>query len=312
MTTGVIQGNESSTRLVIAISGSTGLIGSALVRYFEERGSEVRPLVRRAARSPREITWDHQRGTVDASRLEGIDGVINLAGENLAQRWSDDVKRRIRESRINGTSALARAIASLATKPRVFLSGSAIGIYGSRRDDIVDESSILGSDFLASVCKEWEAAALPASEAGVRVAALRTGLVLSRDGGVLGKLLLPFRLGVGGPIGDGKQWMSWIALSDYVRAIAMLLQNASMTGPVNLVSPNPVTNEELSRTLARVLARPAFFRVPKMALKAVYGEMAEDTLFASQRVRPRRLLEAGFSFDCPTLEGALRALLAPA
>jgi uncharacterized protein len=306
MTTGVIQGRETSTRLVVAISGSSGLIGSALVHRVERTGGEVRRIVRRAARSPQEVSWDPVRGTIDADALEGVDAVVNLAGENLAQRWTDDVKRRIRDSRVQGTSLLARTLATLAVKPRVFLSGSAIGAYGDRGDEVLDESSALGSDFLASVCKAWEDAAEPAADAGIRLVKLRTGIVLSRDGGALPKMLLPFRFGVGGRLGSGRQWMSWIALADYVDAVAFLLGAESISGPVNLVAINPVTNDEFTHTIARVIGRPAIFRVPSFAMKLVLGEMAEDTVLASQRVAPRRLLDAGFEFSFPTLESALR------
>jgi uncharacterized protein len=293
--------------MVVAISGSSGLIGSALVHRIERSGGEVRRLVRRAARSPGEVAWDPARGTIDADALEGVDAVINLAGENLAQRWTDAIKRRIRDSRVQSTTLIARTLATLAGKPRVFLSGSAIGIYGDRGGEVLDESSALGDDFLASVCKEWEAAAEPAVDAGIRVVNLRTGIVLSREGGALPKMLLPFRFGVGGKIGSGRQWMSWIALADYVDAVMFLLTNESMRGPVNLVSVTPVTNDEFAHTIARVLGRPAVFAVPSFAMKLVMGEMAEDTVLASQRVAPRRLLDGGFQFVFPTLESALRS-----
>jgi uncharacterized protein (TIGR01777 family) len=300
---------SSPTDMTVAVTGSTGLIGSAVVQALTQRGTVVRPLVRRPAQNENEISWDPEHETIDAARLEGVDAVINLAGESLAQRWSDTAKRRIRDSRVKGTAALSRAIASLAMKPRVMLSGSAIGIYGLRGDETLDESSTLGSDFLASVASEWEAATKPAVDAGIRVVYLRSGLVLSPNGGVLAKLLTPFRLGVGGRLGDGKQWMSWIGLTDYVEAVTFLLDTASIAGPVNLVSPNPVTNDEFRRVLARVLRRPAFFHVPRAAFTLTMGEMAEATVLASQRVRPRRLLEAGFNFTLPTLEAALRAEL---
>jgi uncharacterized protein (TIGR01777 family) len=300
----------SSALMTIAISGSTGLIGSAAIRALQQRGHAVRPIVRRAARADTEISWDPQRKTIDVTGLNGVDAVINLAGEPLSQRWSDRVKQRIRESRVDGTATLARAIASLETKPAVMLSGSAIGIYGRQRgDETLDESSRLGDDFLASVAKDWEAATKPAVDAGIRVVNLRTGLVVSPDGGALEKMLPPFRLGVGGRFGDGRQWMSWIALTDYVSALAFLLDAASIAGPVNLVAPNPVTNEEFTRVLGRVLRRPAIIHVPRAALTLALGEMAEATVLASQRVRPRRLLEAGFNFSLPTLEAALRAEL---
>jgi uncharacterized protein (TIGR01777 family) len=292
--------------MVVAISGSTGLIGSALAHRIERRGGEVRRLVRRPARTPSEVSWDPTRGTIDVDGLEGVDAVINLAGENLAQRWTDAIKRRIRDSRVQGTALIAKTLASLDRKPPVFLSGSAIGVYGNRGDEILDESSALGDDFLASVCKEWEAAAEPAVDAGIRVVNLRTGIVLSRDGGALPKMMLPFRFGVGGKIGSGRQWMSWIALSDYLEAVAFLLATKSMRGPVNLVSITPVTNDEFTHTIARVLGRPAVFAVPSFAMKLMMGEMAEDTVLASQRVAPRRLLDGGFEFSFPTLESALR------
>ena len=296
--------------MTIAISGSTGLIGSAAARAFERRGHDVRPIVRRAARTDSEISWDPERKTIDVTRLNGVDAVINLAGEPLSQRWSDRVKQRIRESRVDGTVTLARAIASLETKPPVMLSGSAIGIYGRNRgDETLDEASSLGDDFLASVAKDWEAATQPAVEAGIRVVNLRTGLVVSPNGGALEKMLPPFRLGAGGRFGDGKQWMSWIALGDYIAALAFLLDTPAIAGPVNLVAPNPVPNEEFTSVLARVLRRPAIFHLPRAALKLALGEMAEATVLASQRVRPRCLLEAGFNFSLPTLEAALRAEL---
>ena len=307
MTIGVIQGRETSIRLVVAISGSSGLIGSALVHRIERHGGQVRRLVRRAARSSAEVSWDPTRGVIDADSLEGVDAVINLAGENLAQRWTDDIKRRIRDSRVQSTTLLAKTIATLAGKPKVFLSGSAIGVYGSRGDEMLDESSSLGDDFLASVCKDWEAAAEPAADAGIRVVNLRTGIVLSNEGGALPKMVLPFRFGVGGKIGSGRQWMSWIALADYIDAVALLLTTESMRGPVNMVSINPVTNEEFAHTIARVLGRPAMVPVPSFALKLMMGEMAEDTVLASQRVAPRRLLDGGFQFTFPTLESALRS-----
>jgi uncharacterized protein len=310
MTSQVLEGRESWTRMVIAISGSSGLVGSALVRALASRGNEVRRIVRGTPRSPTDIAWDVERGTIDRAKLEGVTAVINLAGENLAQRWTAATRRRIRESRVAGTAALARALAEMSAKPRVLLSGSAIGIYGSRGDEILDETSAPGNDFLADVCKAWEGATAPASDAGIRVVLLRTGIVLSRDGGALTKMLLPFKLGLGGHFGSGRQWMSWIAIDDYPRVVTHLLGAEAVSGPVNVVSPNPVTNAEFSRVLARVLSRPSFIPVPKIALDLLFGEMAEDTVLASQRVVPRRLLETGFDFQQPTLESALRGVLA--
>ena len=309
LTAKILDGRDVWPRGAVAISGASGLIGSALVREFTSRGAEVRPLVRHAPRGPHEIAWDIDAGTIDAAKLEGVGAVIHLAGENLAQRWSSEVKRKIRDSRVKSTTLLARTLASLSTKPAVLLSGSAIGIYGSRGDEILDESSPLGDDFLAKVCKEWEAASAQAADAGIRVISLRTGLVLSKDGGLLRKLLLPFRAGVGGKLGSGDQWVSWIGLADYVRAVAHLIDSDSAKGPVNLVSPNPVTNQEFTDLLARVLKRPSLFSVPAFAMKLAMGEMAEETALASQRVQPGRLLQIGFEFQQPTLESALRDAL---
>jgi uncharacterized protein (TIGR01777 family) len=292
--------------MVIAISGSSGLIGSALAGALEARGHSIKRLVRRAARGDDEISWDPSRGQLDTRRLEGVDAVVNLAGENLARRWTPAARTRIRSSRVNGTAILARALAAMPAKPRVMLSGSAVGIYGTRGDEILDESSELGDDFLASVCRDWEGATEPAADAGIRVVRLRTGIVLSRHGGALAKMLLPFRVGLGGRLGDGRQWMSWIALTDVIAALAFLLRAESVSGAVNLVGPNPVTNADFARTLGYVLGRPSLIPVPKFALALLLGQMGEDTVLASQRVRSRRLLENGFKFKLPTLESALR------
>ena len=302
--------HESWPGTVVAITGSSGLIGSALARALESHGHVIKRLVRRPANNANEIAWDPLRGQLDPRALEGVEVVVNLAGESLDKRWTTATKTLIRDSRVKGTALLARTIASLPTKPLVFLSGSAMGIYGSRGDETLDEASTLGNDFLASVCKEWEAATAPAADAGIRVVNLRTGLVLARHGGALRKMLLPFQLGIGGRLGDGRQWTSWIALSELVDALSFAIRRDSVAGPVNLVAPNPVTNREFARTLGYVLGRPAFIPVPHFALKLVFGEMAEGTILASQRMRPRRLLEHGFDFALPTLERALRAVLA--
>jgi hypothetical protein len=309
MTPSVLDGRESWTRMVIAISGSSGLIGSALVRALGAHGHDVRRIVRGAPSAATDIAWDVEHGTIDAARLDGVEAVIHLAAENLAQRWTSAARRRIRESRVAGTAALARALAEMERKPRVLLSASAVGVYGNRGDETLDEQSATGNDFLAEVCTAWEAATAPAKDAGIRVVLLRSGLVLSRDGGVLAKMLTPFKLGIGGHLGSGRQWMSWISMDDYSRAVNFLLATTAISGPVNVVAPNPVTNAEFTRTLGRVLARPSFFPVPKLALNLLLGELAHDTVLASQRVVPRRLLEAGFDFQHPTLESALRAAL---
>jgi uncharacterized protein len=235
--------------------------------------------------------------------------VVHLAGEPVAQRWTPDRKAAIRDSRVQGTSLLARTIAAVGGPRPVFLSGSAVGFYGDRGDELLDESSGPGTDFLATVCQEWEAATRPAADAGARVVLLRTGIVLHPDGGALERLLVPFRLGVGGPIGSGRQWMSWITLEDELRAIAHAMWTESVRGPVNLVAPTPVTNAEFAATLGRVLTRPALLPVPRFALELLYGEMADATILAGQRAMPRVLLGSGFGYAHPTLEQGLRALL---
>ena len=303
---------SSTTSSFVAISGATGLIGSALAARLRARSVRVRRLVRTAhPQSPDDIVWDPMRGVLSPNDLEGAEAVVHLAGEPLAHRWTDARKRAIRESRVRGTELVARTIAALDRRPRVLLSGSAIGIYGDRGDEPVDEESALGSGFLAGVTREWEAASVAAADAGVRVVLLRTGIVLSPNGGALERLLLPFRLGVGGPIGSGRQWMSWISLEDHVRAMEHALATTGMHGAVNLVSPNPVTNAEFAATLGRVLSRPALVPAPAFALELVYGEMARATILAGQRVLPKMLLRAGFHFAHPTLEQALRYELGP-
>lgn len=291
---------------MILISGASGLIGPALLGALRTGGRATKRLVRRPATRADEVSWYPDRGEIDPRAMDGVDAVVNLAGENLSQRWTSSARRRIRDSRIQSTMLLARAMAQANPRPRVLVSASAMGIYGTHRDDPIDESASLGDDFLASVCKDWESAAKPAAEAGVRVAFSRTGLVLARDGGVLAKILLPFRLGLGGTLGSGRQWMSWIALTDIVGALRFMIDHESLAGPVNVVAPNPVTNAEFTDVLGRVLGRPTFTTVPAFALKLALGQMAEDTALASQRVVPRRLNDAGFHFELPALEAALR------
>ncbi|HXT19049.1 MAG TPA: TIGR01777 family oxidoreductase [Gemmatimonadaceae bacterium] len=286
-------GTERRAR-VVAISGSSGLVGSALTRSLEASGHSVRHL---------------GRGAAAATGLDGADVVVNLAGENIAQRWSASAKRRIRESRVVTTTSIAEAMASMPHGPRVLVSGSAIGIYGSRGDELLDEASTLGDDFLASVCRDWEAATEPALGAGARVVHLRTGIVLSPHGGALAKMLPAFRLGAGGRMGSGRQWMSWISLPDMVRAIEFVIEHADANGAVNIVAPGPVTNAEFTTVLARVLHRPAVVPVPKFALSLMFGEMADGTVLASQRVTPTRLERLGMEFEHPVLESALRAVL---
>ena len=301
----------SSTAPFVAITGASGMIGRALVARLQSNGRRVRPLVRSArAESPDDIVWDPMQGVLEPRDLEGAEAVVHLAGEPIAQRWTGSRREAIRESRVRGTELLARTIATLERKPRVLLSGSAIGYYGDRGDEPVDEESTPGTDFLAGVAREWEASTAAASGAGVRVVLLRTGIVLSPHGGALERLLPPFRLGVGGQIGTGRQWMSWIALHDHVSAMEHALATTGLHGPVNLVSPNPVTNAEFAATLGRVLDRPALVPVPSFALELLYGEMARATILAGQRVLPRALLRTGFEFAHPTLDEALRFELA--
>lgn len=300
-------------RRTVAVTGASGLIGSALVRSLRADGHEVRRLVRGTPRPDRgEIGWDPAAGRVDAEGLAGVDAVVHLAGENVGKRWTAEVKRRIRESRVRGTSLLAGTLAALPRPPRVLVSASAIGYYGDRGEETLTEGSGAGDDFLAEVGEAWEAAAEPAARAGIRVVLPRTGVVLTPEGGALERMLPVFRLGLGGRLGDGRQWMSWVSLPDVVRAFSYAVDTDSLSGPVNVVAPEPVTNAEFTRTLGRVLGRPTPAFVPRTALRLAFGEMADATLLASQRVLPARLLEAGFRFRHPSLEGALRAVLGEA
>ncbi|MCU0270279.1 MAG: TIGR01777 family oxidoreductase [Acidimicrobiales bacterium] len=295
----------------IAVTGSSGLIGTALCRALERDGHRVRRVVRRAVRDGESaIAWDPAAGTVDAAAFEGLDGVIHLAGAGIGdKRWSEDYKREILESRTRSTDLLARTLAGLERKPSVFVSGSAIGIYGDRGDELLTEQSPPGSGFLADVVVAWEAAARPAVEAGIRVPFVRTGIVLSPDGGALPKLLPLFKAGVGGKMGSGRQWWSWISLPDELAAIRWLLDH-DVAGPVNLTAPAPVTNAEFTKVLARVLKRPAVLPVPAFGPKLLRGaELAQELLFNSQRVQPSVLETEGFPFLHADLEAALRTLL---
>jgi len=294
----------------ILVAGASGLVGSALIPSLESDGAEINRLVRSSPKA-NEIEWHPNHGGIDATRLEGFDAIINLAGENIAEgRWTDEKKRKIRDSRVDGTHRLSEAIAKLATKPRVFLCASATGFYGDRDDEILDETSDSGGGFLANVCRDWEGATESAAKAGVRVVNLRFGPILAREGGMLGKMLTPFKLGMGGKVGSGKQYMSWVAIDDVVGAIKLALPDESIHGPLNVVSPNPVTNEEFTKTLGEVLSRPTVMSIPAFAARLAFGEMADEMLLVSQRVAPKKLNEAGYQFKHPELESALRHYLA--
>ena len=288
----------------IAVTGASGLIGSALVGYLKSQGHTVQRLVRRAAVSSEEITWDPIAGTVDMEALAGVDAVIHLAGAGVSdKRWTKKYKSEILNSRLLGTTTIAKAVAIV--KPQVFISASAIGWYGESGYRAVIESDRVGDDFLAAVCHEWESAADLAGD--VRTVKLRTGLVLDPTGGALGKMLPIFRFGLGGKLSNGKQWWSWITLHDQIRAIAFLLEN-KVSGPVNLTSPNPVTNSEFTAGLARAMHRPALFPVPAIALKIVLGGFSAEVL-GSKKVMPQVLTEAGFTFDYPHISSALEKLV---
>lgn len=294
-------------RLRVALSGASGFIGSALASFLEAGGHDVLRLVRRPPERRGEIGWDPLRGPRDPRALEGLDAVVHLAGESLAAgRWTRARKERILRSRADGTRLLARALRSLARPPRVFLSASAIGFYGSRGEEELVEASERGSGFLADVCQAWEEAAVEAAQAGVRVVRARLGVVIGAAGGALRKMLPAFRAGLGGPVGSGRQVMSWIGLDDAVGALHFLLMREDLEGAFNVTSPQPVTHADFAAALGRVLARPARLPLPERAVRGLFGEMGEQTLLASQRVLPRRLEAAGFRFVHPDLEQALR------
>lgn len=295
----------------IAITGASGLIGTAVSRSLESDGHQVIPVVRRPVGSDEQaVRWDPTADTIDVAALEGVDGVVHLAGAGIGdKRWTDEYKRLVLESRTCGTDLLARTIASLDAPPKVLVSGSAMGIYGDTGGETVTEADPPGHDFLAQVCVAWEAAAAPAVEAGVRVAFLRTGMVLAGEGGALGKMLPLFKFGLGGRMGSGRQWWSWISLPDEVAAIRFLL-DSEVSGPVNATAPHPVTNAELTKSLGEVLHRPTLVPVPSFGPKLLLGaELADSLLFTSQRVLPAVLTDAGFSFAHPTIDLALRTVL---
>jgi uncharacterized protein (TIGR01777 family) len=295
----------------ILITGSTGLVGSALLPSLKSQGHEVFRLVRSEAKAgPTEIYWNPQKGIEDTSRLEGFDAVVHLAGENISDgRWTAEKKTRIRDSRVEGTRRLSDALARLNQPPRALLCASAIGYYGDRGDEIMREGDAPGTGFLADVCREWEAATASAEQKGIRVVKLRFGVILTPKGGALSKMLAPFQFGVAGRLGSGRQYMSWVTLDDVVGVINHALVNETLSGPVNVVAPNPVTNLQFTKTMGRVLNRPTIFPVPAFAIRLAFGEMGDAALLASTRVEPSRLKESGYTFKHPELESALRQML---
>jgi uncharacterized protein (TIGR01777 family) len=291
----------------VVVTGASGLVGSALVPFLGKHGHDVLRLVRRPPRSADEVRWDPAAGRVDAAALAGIEAAVNLSGENLAEgRWTEERKHRLRVSRLGPTRVLAETLAGLRPKPKVLVSVSAIGYYGDRGDAWLTEAEPPGDDFLARLTADWEKAAEPAAAAGIRVVHPRLAMVLSPGGGALGKMLLPFKAGVGGVLGPGTQYMSWVVIEDVLEAFRHLLEREDLAGPVNVSAPEPVTNRTFTKTLGRVLGRPTVTRVPAFALRLAYGEMAEATILSSMRVRPERLLASGYRFRSPTLEEALR------
>lgn len=305
---------DTNTLPTVLVTGASGLIGTKLVAELEADGKRVLRAVRRDARNDHEISWDPPNRKIDRDKLEGIsdglDAVIHLAGANVAgRRWTNAYKQLLIDSRVDGTTLLAETIASLDRKPRVFACASAIGYYGDRGNEELDETAACGDSFLPELCMQWEHASQPARDAGIRTANMRIGVVLSPEGGGLKKMLLPFKLGGGGILGNGRQFFSWISLDDVVRAIQFVVENEVLAGPVNLVTPNPVTNREFTKTLGRVLSRPTVLPMPSFAARLMFGDMADELLLGSARVVPSSLTDAGFSYQYAQLEPALRHLL---
>lgn len=294
----------------ILISGSHGLVGQALSRSLATDGHTVMRLVRKSSSNENEIEWQPESEVIDSSRIEALDAVVHLAGESIASgRWTDEKKQRIFDSRVKGTFTLSKALAQLNEPPKSFLCASAIGYYGDRKDEVLTESSAPGNDFLSTVCVQWEKATGPAIEKGIRTVLTRFGIILDKKGGALAKMLTPFRMGIGGRVGEGKQWMSWIALDDVVSALRFVLNKADITGPVNFVAPNPVTNEAFTRALGRTLGKPSLIPIPEFGVRLAFGEMADALLLSSQRVEPTKLNDAGFEFRLTTIDEALRRIL---
>jgi uncharacterized protein (TIGR01777 family) len=292
----------------IFVSGASGLIGAALLPALKARGCTVVRLVRGGASGSDQISWNPAQ-PLSPDSVSGFDAVIHLAGESIVGRWTDAKKQRILESRKQGTAHLAEAVAKAVQRPQVFISASAVGYYGDRGEEILREESASGSGFLAEVCRQWEAAVQPVAAAGIRAVQMRLGVVMSAEGGALQKMLLPFRLGLGGRLGDGRQWWSWVSVDDVAGAILHVMDHEELQGPVNTVSPNPVTNVEFTKTLAAVLKRPAIFPMPGFVVRLVFGEMGDELFLASQRVEPTRLSASGYQFKHPELKRALEDIL---
>ena len=294
----------------ILISGSHGLVGKALISELSKDAHDIVSLVRHKSEGASEIEWHPNQGSVDSERLTGFDLVVHLAGESIASgRWTDEKKRKIRDSRVKGTTLLSEALARSLKPPALFISASAIGYYGNRGDELLNEKSAPGNDFLSEVCVAWEKATAEAEAKGIRTVHTRFGIILDQEGGALAKMLTPFRMGVGGRIGDGKQWMSWIALADVIKGLKFVIQNKSITGPVNFVAPNPVTNGDFTKTLGDALSRPTLFPMPSFVARLAFGEMADALLLSSASVEPKRLRDSGFRFEFEKLQPALEAIL---
>lgn len=292
----------------IAVSGASGFVGSALVPALEAAGHDVMRLIRGRPAGQGEVAWDPASGTVDAAALAGTEAAVHLSGATIGRRWSSRRKAEILDSRVRSTRLLAETLALLEPRPSVLVCAGPVGIYGDRADEILTEESELGTGFLAGVGRAWEASCEPARTAGIRVVNFRAGIVLSRAGGALERLLTPFRLGLGGRVGSGKQWWSWITMDDLVRVTSFAV-DSDLEGPLNVVSPNPVTNSQFARALGRALSRPAALPFPSVAARMMFGEMAEEALLTGQRALPARLLDAGFVFEYPELDAALRRAL---
>jgi uncharacterized protein (TIGR01777 family) len=290
----------------ILITGASGMIGRRLQDLLRSKGHELLLASRGDPKSSMEVKWTVENGFDELEKLEGLDAVIHLAGESISGfRWTDEKKKAIRDSRVHGTRSVVTAMAALHKKPPVFISGSATGFYGDRGDDVMDESSSPGDNFLAEVCKEWEAESLRAETLGIRTVLIRTGIVLTKEGGALGTMLTPFKLGVGGVVGSGKQWMSWISIDDEIGIINFVLENESVSGPVNAVAPSPVTNEEFTKALGEAIHRPTVLPLPAFGVKILFGEMGDELLLGSTRVVPKRLQELGYQFKYTHLKPAI-------